>query len=528
MVDRRALLIAVAAPLSFTHRSQRRRAYSSSMVFPSIFAAIAVGVMTWDHFSRLHEVSVWLSAATLAAVIVRMGISFRENTALMDALHDDAATDSLTELGNRRKLVQDLQSALALGQDAQHSHVFALYDLDGFKFYNDSFGHPAGDSLLRRLGGKLAEAVEPTGRAYRLGGDEFCILVSASAGRMASIVEAGRAALTEHGEGFRVSASAGAVLLSAEATIASEALRLADRRMYSEKSERSGRVDRRSHELLVTIMREREPELTDHHEDVSRLAVAVGRELEFDAEEIDVLRRAAEFHDIGKIAIPDEILHKPGPLDEGEWELMRKHTLVGRADHRHLPVDGASGPSRPVLARALGRRGLSGWPRRRGDPARGPGHRRLRRVRRDAKRAALLDPARSAKARSPSSAAERAPSSIPRGRGLLRSGHAGRARAASGGPWHRDRLTPPELKPAPPRSRISLRSMKRTAKRHETSANAIRNARCPTSAQPSRPNTASRTSSTQWYSGLRCPSTCGQGGQPVEREEGARNEEHRR
>ena len=76
-------------------------------------------------------------------------------------------------------------------------------------------------------------------------------------------------------------------------------------------------------------MREREPELTDHHEDVSRLAVAVGRELEFDAEEIDVLRRAAEFHDIGKIAIPDEILNKPGPLDEAEWELMRKHTLVG-------------------------------------------------------------------------------------------------------------------------------------------------------------------------------------------------------
>jgi diguanylate cyclase (GGDEF)-like protein len=324
-----ALLIAAAVPLSFTHRTQRRRAYSSSLVFPSIFAAIAVGVLVWDHFSRMHEVSIWLSALTLAAVIVRMGISFRENTTLMAALHDDAATDSLTELGNRRKLVKDLESALALGQDVQHSHVFALYDLDGFKFYNDSFGHPAGDSLLRRLGGKLAGAVEPTGRAYRLGGDEFCILVSASAARMQSIVEAGRTALTEQGEGFRVSASAGGVLLPAEATVASEALRLADRRMYSEKGERSGRIDRRSHELLVTIMREREPALTDHHEDVSRLAVAVGRELKFDAEEIDVLRRAAEFHDIGKIAIPDEILHKPGPLDEAEWELMRKHTLVG-------------------------------------------------------------------------------------------------------------------------------------------------------------------------------------------------------
>ncbi len=428
-----ALLIAVAAPLSFTHRTQRRRAYSSSLVFPSVFAAIAVGVMTWDHFSRLHEVSVWLSAATLVAVIVRMGISFRENTALMEALHDDAATDSLTELGNRRKLVHDLQSALSLGQDAQHSHVFALYDLDGFKFYNDSFGHPAGDSLLRRLGGKLAEAVEPTGRAYRLGGDEFCILVSASAGRMASIVEAGRAALTEHGEGFRVSASAGAVLLSAEATISSEALRLADRRMYSEKSERSGRVDRRSHELLITIMREREPELTDHHEGVSRLAVAVGRELNFDAEEIDVLRRAAEFHDIGKIAIPNEILHKPGAARRGRVGADAKAHAGRRADHRHLPVDGASRPPRPLLARALGRQGLPGWPRGRRDPARGPGHHRLRCLRRDAKRASLLPSARSAKRARRAAPRRRHAVRSPVGGGLLPHHRPHRARSGAVG-----------------------------------------------------------------------------------------------
>ena len=341
-----ALLIASGATLSFTHPSQRRRVYSSPMVFPSIFAAIAVGVLTWDHFSRLHEVSVWLSAATLAAVIVRMGISFRENTSLMAALHDDAVTDSLTELGNRRKLVDDLESALALGPGAQNGHVFALYDLDGFKFYNDSYGHPAGDSLLRRLGANLAAAMEPDGRAYRLGGDEFCILAQQRGGRTGPIVAAGRAALTEQGEGFRVSASAGAVLLSAEVTDASEALRLADRRMYAEKSVRSGRLERRTHELLVTIQREREPELTNQHESVSRLAVAVGHELRMDAEEVDVLRRAAEIHDIGSIAIPDEILRKPGPLDDIEWELMRKHTLIGER------IIGAS-PSLAPVARLV-------------------------------------------------------------------------------------------------------------------------------------------------------------------------------
>jgi diguanylate cyclase (GGDEF)-like protein len=323
-----ALLIAGAVAFTFSHRSQRRRAYSS-LVFPSLFGSIAVGVLAWDHYSRQHEVSVWFAVATLAAVVVRMAISFRENIALMAALQHDASTDSLTELGNRRTLFDDLEAALRPAARRCEDHVFALYDLDGFKLYNDNYGHPAGDSLLRRLGRKLTTAVEPGGSAYRLGGDEFCILVPLRGRSAESVAEAGRAALSEQGEGFRVSASAGIVAIPEEATMSSEALRLADRRMYAEKSVRSGRVDRQGQELLLTLLREREPELADHHEDVSRLAVAVGRELGFDAEEIDVLRRAAEFHDIGKIAIPEEILRKPGPLDEVEWELMRKHTLVG-------------------------------------------------------------------------------------------------------------------------------------------------------------------------------------------------------
>ncbi len=387
------LLIAGAAVLSFTHRSQRRRVYSSPIVFPSIFATIAVGVLTWDHFSRLHEVSIWLSVATLGAVIVRMGISFRENTGLMAALHDDALTDSLTELGNRRRLIDDLDSALDSGPGAQDGHVFALYDLDGFKSYNDSYGHPAGDSLLRRLGANLAAAVEPGGRAYRLGGDEFCILAESRGRRLGPIVEAGRAALTEQGEGFRISASMGAVRLSAEATVASEAVRLADRRMYAEKSVRSGRLESRTHELLVSIQREREPELTDQHENVSRLAVAVGRELGLDAEEIDVLRRAAELHDIGSIAIPDEILRKPEPLDDVEWELMRKHTLVGERIIGASPSLAPVASRRSLLARALGWLRLPGPLGGRGDPARGPDHSHLRRLRRDAQGASLGGPA---------------------------------------------------------------------------------------------------------------------------------------
>ena len=118
--------------------------------------------------------------------------------------------------------------------------------------------------------------------------------------------------------------------------------------MYAEKSRRTR--PRRAPDpgaAVATILREHEPELTDHHEDVSRLAVAVGRELEFDAEEIDVLRRAAEFHDIGKIAIPEEILSKPAPLDNDGVGADAQAHAGRRAAPRHLPVDGSGRPPRP-------------------------------------------------------------------------------------------------------------------------------------------------------------------------------------
>ena len=87
-----------------------------------------------------------------------------------------ALTDPLTGLSNRRALTRDLTRALEDSRAGQR-FVFALFDLDGFKRYNDNFGHPAGDSLLVRLGARLVAAAEPGG-AYRIGGDEFCVLIS--------------------------------------------------------------------------------------------------------------------------------------------------------------------------------------------------------------------------------------------------------------------------------------------------------------------------------------------------------------
>ncbi len=352
-----ALLIGAAALFPAPDRPMRGPAYRASSLAPSIFASIAIGVMIWDQFESVNAISVWLAAATLVLVLVRLAASARENVRLMNTLHSDAVTDPLTGLGNRRQMFSHLERLL--DAPGPGNRVFALFDLDGFKAYNDSFGHPAGDALLRRLGRSLQSVVRSDGAAYRLGGDEFCVLVDPGDRPMAAVVEGARAALTARGDGFAIGASGGVVQLPREAASASGALRLADNRMYAEKGARPGRVDRQTHDLLTRILREREPTVSDHQTRVVSLAARLARELELSAEDVDVVMRAAEFHDIGKIAIPDEILTKPGPLDELEWELVRKHTLIGE---RILGVSPALAPVARVVRSSHERWDGHGYP----------------------------------------------------------------------------------------------------------------------------------------------------------------------
>ena len=117
--------------------------------------------------------------------------------------------------------------------------LLLLFDLNGFKSYNDAFGHPAGDALLVRLGKCLRIAVGDAGIAYRMGGDEFCVLLGAGASERT--VSAAGAALCEHGVGFAITASLGRAALPAEAANAAEALATADQRMYRHKRSARGR-----------------------------------------------------------------------------------------------------------------------------------------------------------------------------------------------------------------------------------------------------------------------------------------------
>jgi diguanylate cyclase (GGDEF)-like protein len=299
------------------------------LVLPVLFALPSLGVLVYDHWHPVDAAAIALAAACMLVVLVRTAMTFGENMRMLSTSRLEAMTDALTGLGNRRRLMADLDEELASASPAE-PRVLALFDLDGFKRYNDNFGHPAGDALLARLGHALQRATETYGRAYRLGGDEFCVLAAADAEGAATVIAAASQALTEQGQGFLVTASHGLVLLPFETGDAAAAMQIADQRLYGHKgSRRSSAVGQQTRDVLLQVLHARKPDLSEHLREVAQVALAVGRRMGLSPEQLDQSARAAELHDIGKMAVPDEILNKPGPLDEGELEFVRQHTIVG-------------------------------------------------------------------------------------------------------------------------------------------------------------------------------------------------------
>jgi diguanylate cyclase (GGDEF)-like protein len=244
-------------------------------------------------------------------------------------IREQALTDALTGLGNRRQLTSDLRAAFEEKSKGAGASLLLLFDLDGFKAYNDTFGHLAGDELLARLGGRLRRAVEGVGRAYRLGGDEFCAHLRLGDADPAELISAAAAALSETGPEFTIRASLGVVVLPQEAEDTSHALRLADERMYANKRGRANGAGVQASEVLLRTMRAKQPELDQRAGHVARLAARVARRMAVSGEPLDEVLRAAQLHDIGKVGIPDAILNKRSELTDGEWEFVRNHTILG-------------------------------------------------------------------------------------------------------------------------------------------------------------------------------------------------------
>src|SRR5256885_6269329 len=238
--------------------------------------------------------------------------------------------DGLTGLHNRRKLMLDLEARFAeTDGPSRPPTALGLLDLNGFKAYNDAFGHFAGDALLARLGRRLRDGVGTRGEVYRLGGDEFCVVAPGGTDAIEALSVDVRAALREHGDGFTIATSSGWVVAPAEAATREEALRLADKRMYAEKAGGRPPAGRQAADALLRTLEERHPDLGEHVDGVAAMAAAVARRLGLDDTQVERIAQAARLHDVGKVAIPDAILAKPQPLEPEAWEFIQRHTIIG-------------------------------------------------------------------------------------------------------------------------------------------------------------------------------------------------------
>jgi two-component system, cell cycle response regulator len=200
------------------------------MVVPGIVAVAMIALVVMQYFAQASALTTVLWSATMLGVIGRLALSLRENKRLLEQVR----TDPLTGLGSQARLQMDLEER---ERSAAEPLALILLDLNGFKRYNDSFGHPAGNAMLGKLGAQLGEAVASEAIAYRLGGDEFVVMVDGEADAEAVSRRAAEA-LTARGSGYELSAAWGLAAVPAEAATPAEAMQLADVRMYAQKESR--------------------------------------------------------------------------------------------------------------------------------------------------------------------------------------------------------------------------------------------------------------------------------------------------
>jgi two-component system, cell cycle response regulator len=355
------VLLAVASWVRGGESRPKERRVTGHQLFPlTLCIAAAVLMLLYGMLEGINPLELGLIAATLVCGAVRTWQVFEEGQAITREVTTESLTDALTGLPNRRQLILDLDSTFASIKNSGvgQSTAFVMHDLNGFKGYNDTFGHLAGDELLRRLARKLAASVENNATAYRFGGDEFCVLLRADA-NLAYLIARTTAALSEVGEDYHITAAHGTAILPEDADTVSDAMHFADLQMYAQKAGGRTSIGTQMRDVLLCTLTERSTALGYHNNDVARLARGIALKLHLSNEQVDEVARAAELHDVGKVAMPDDILFKPGPLSDEEWETMRLHTIIGQ---RILAASPALAPVGTLVRSCHERWDGSGYP----------------------------------------------------------------------------------------------------------------------------------------------------------------------
>jgi diguanylate cyclase (GGDEF)-like protein len=357
---------------------------------PVVFAAmsyplpsvVAVGALTVAGYlgiaaaeGQIGSSYVFFLTVSLSCTAVMSAWQARNQDRQRCELTRVSRADPLTGCLNRRGLADRAAAELAhaLREGAPFSLI--VLDLDDFKRVNDTHGHTRGDELLCWVVEQLRQATRPTDAIGRLGGDEFAVLLPGTgAGETATVAARIRDALVP-----RASASVGAACFPLDGSDLDGLLREADARLYSSRNGRLHHATPRSERLswataLAHAVDMRMAGQHEHSRSVAEYAEVIACELQWDDEQVGLLRLAAMLHDVGKVGVPDRVLRKAGPLTEEEFEEIKRHPVIGsdlvrrvdglspivswiRHSHEHFDgsgyPDGLEGEAIPLAARIL-------------------------------------------------------------------------------------------------------------------------------------------------------------------------------
>ena len=308
--------------------------------------------------SSVTPVAVGLAGGALLLATARAVLTYRETARVLRVSAHHAVTDGLSGLGNRRRLMDDLEEAvidppMAMPQPSCSSISTAL------SATTTASGTLPVIPCSARIGAALGMAVDSRGNAYRLGGDEFCVLLTGRVARHDRLVTSAASALTERGSAFTVNASFGWRRCPMTRRAPAPRCNWLTSGCTPTRLAPAATVALKTRDVLMQLLNERTPDLHHHVNGVGQLVVDLAREFTLDSDQLDEILRAAELHDIGKLAIPDEILEKPGPLNASEWQFMRQHSIVGE---RILNADPALRPVARLVRASHERWDGAGYP----------------------------------------------------------------------------------------------------------------------------------------------------------------------
>ena len=274
------------------------------------------------------------------------------NLMLLEKTREMSMTDELTGLHNRRHFFETLDIEMNRAKRTNRPFALVMLDLDGFKEYNDKYGHTNGDSVLQTISQMLKSSIRKSDMAFRYGGDEFALILPlADAERAKKIVQRTRAKWQKASLaqsrifGGHVGFSTGIAEYPENAESADGLIFLADAALYQAK--RKGYEDKLVSELrtlstdimdvatqdqvyaLAATVDARDPYTYGHSQRVAEIAMSIGKQIGMSPEDLDKLHAAALLHDIGKVGVPDAILTKMGKPTPEEWDVIKKHCAEG-------------------------------------------------------------------------------------------------------------------------------------------------------------------------------------------------------